>query len=44
MSYSQFMALLKKSGVNLNRKSLADLAYNDPKSFSELLETVKKGG
>ncbi len=24
--------------------SMADLAFNDPKSFSELFETVKKGG
>lgn len=44
MSYSQFMNRLKLSNVELNRKSLADMAYSDPKSFSDLLETVKKGG
>lgn len=44
MSYSQFMNRLKLSNVELNRKSLADMAYSDPKSFSDLLESVKKGG
>ena len=44
MTYSQFMNKLRISNINLNRKALADLAYNDPKSFSELFETVKKGG
>jgi large subunit ribosomal protein L20 len=44
MTYSQFMNKLKISNINLNRKALADLAFNDPKSFSELFETVKKGG
>jgi large subunit ribosomal protein L20 len=44
MSYSQFMNRLKISNIELNRKSLADMAYSDPKSFSDLLESVKKGG
>ena len=44
MTYSQFMNKLKLSNINLNRKALADLAFNDPKSFNELFETVKKGG
>ena len=44
MTYSQFMAKLRGSNIHLNRKALADLAYNDPKSFNELFETVKKGG
>jgi large subunit ribosomal protein L20 len=44
MSYSQFINKLKHSSIELNRKTLADMAYNDPKSFSDLLETVKKGG
>ena len=43
MTYSQFMNKLRISNINLNRKALADLAFNDPKSFSELFETVKKG-
>jgi large subunit ribosomal protein L20 len=43
MSYSQFMNKLKNLDIQLNRKALADLAYNDPKAFSNLVETVKKG-
>lgn len=43
MSYSQFMYKLKNMNIQLNRKALADLAYNDPKTFTNLVETVKKG-
>jgi large subunit ribosomal protein L20 len=43
MSYSQFMNSLKKMDVHLNRKALADLAYNDPKAFTNLVDMVKKG-
>lgn len=41
MSYSQFMKGLKKANIALNRRALADLAYNDPKAFSELVNQVK---
>ena len=41
MSYSAFMNGLKKSGVELNRKMLSELAIHDPKSFSALVETAK---
>jgi len=41
MSYSVFMARLKKADIVLNRKVLADLAYNDPSAFSQLVEKVK---
>jgi len=43
MSYSQFMNNIKNMDIQLNRKALADLAYNDPKSFTNLVEMVKKG-
>jgi len=43
MSYSQFMNKLKRVNVQMNRKALADLAYNDPKAFTNLVEMVKKG-
>ena len=43
MNYSQFMNKLKNMDVQLNRKALADLAYNDPKAFDNLVEMVKKG-
>jgi len=41
-SYSQFMNGLKKANITLNRKALADLAYHDFKSFSDLVEQVSK--
>lgn len=42
LNYSQFMSGLKKSNILLDRKALADLAYNDPKAFSHIAETIKK--
>ncbi|MBI4689671.1 MAG: 50S ribosomal protein L20 [Nitrospirae bacterium] len=42
LTYSQFMTGLKKAQVTINRKSLADMAYNDPESFTKLAETVKE--
>ncbi len=40
LSYSRFMCGLKKSGINLNRKMLADIAVNDPTTFKSLVETA----
>ena len=42
MNYSTFMNGLKKAGVQLNRKMLADLAVNDAAGFATLAETAKK--
>lgn len=42
MSYSKFMNGLKLSGIELNRKVLADMAVNDPGGFATLVETAKK--
>ncbi len=42
MSYSQFMGLVNKSEMELNRKVLADLAMHHPDAFSELVNAVKK--
>lgn len=42
LSYSQFMSMLRKANSALNRKTLADLAYNDPAAFSQLIESVKQ--
>ncbi len=42
LSYSQFMGAVHKSGIELNRKVLADLAMNHPEAFKAVLETVKK--
>jgi len=41
MSYSQFIAGLKRAGVDLDRKSLADIAAQDPQGFSRLVESAK---
>lgn len=41
ISYSRFMAGLKKAGVELNRKILADLALNDPPAFNALVAQAK---
>ena len=43
MSYSKFINRLKKSGVELDRKILADLAVNDPAAFGKLAEQAKAG-
>ena len=41
MSYSQFMGLVKKNGIELNRKVLADLAMNHPEAFKAVVKKVK---
>jgi len=41
LSYNRFISGLKKSGVELDRKILADLAVNDPAGFSKLAEQAK---
>ena len=41
MSYSRFIAGLKKAKISLDRKILADLAVMDPKAFTKLVETAK---
>jgi len=41
MTYSQFINGLKKSGVELDRKILADIAVKDPQAFSKLADQAK---
>ncbi|HWZ31843.1 MAG TPA: 50S ribosomal protein L20 [Bryobacteraceae bacterium] len=41
MSYSRFMSGLKKAGIDLNRKILADMAMNDAPAFGALVNQVK---
>ena len=41
ISYSRFINGLKTSGIEVDRKILADLAVNDPKAFASLVETAK---
>jgi len=42
LSYSKFMNGLKKSGILLDRKVLADIAVRDAAGFTSLCETSKK--
>ncbi len=41
MSYSQFISLLKKKDIALDRKILADLALNYPEIFKKIVEMAK---
>ena len=41
ISYSRFMDGLKKAGVDLNRKVLADIAATDPAAFAALVNQAK---
>ncbi len=41
MTYSQFINALSVKGIDLNRKVLADIAMNEPESFTALIASVK---
>ena len=41
ISYSKFMNGMKKAGIELNRKVLADMALRDPDAFSALIVQAK---
>ncbi|HEX3036095.1 MAG TPA: 50S ribosomal protein L20 [Thermodesulfobacteriota bacterium] len=41
LSYSEFMGALKKAGIELDRKTLAEMAVRDPASFSAVVDSVK---
>jgi len=43
-TYSKFMHALKKLGIDLDRKTLADLAFNHKDVFSALVEKTKVAG
>ena len=42
LSYSRFIAGLKKAGLTLNRKMLADIAVKDTVAFSQMLAVAKE--
>ena len=42
ISYSQLMNGLKKSGIEINRKMLSEMAIFDAQAFAQLCETAKK--
>ena len=41
MKYSTFIDKLKKAGIGLNRKMLADLAVNEPSAFKAIVDRIK---
>ena len=41
LSYSAFMGKIHKKGIELNRKTLADLAMNEPVAFKAIVDAVK---
>jgi large subunit ribosomal protein L20 len=41
LSYSQFMGKIKTAGIELNRKTLADLAANNPEAFAAIVKKIK---
>jgi large subunit ribosomal protein L20 len=41
MSYSVFMGRLHEKNIDINRKTLADLAMNNPDAFKAIVEKVK---
>lgn len=41
MTYSKFIAALKASGIEMDRKVLAAIAYDDPTSFGEIVKKVQ---
>ncbi len=43
LTYSQFISGLKKAGVTLDRKVLADIAHADAAAFTKLAEQAKTG-
>lgn len=44
LSYSKFMSMYHNSGLELNRKVLADLAMNHPDAFKSVVDYVKTNG
>jgi len=43
LTYSRLINGLKKTGVELDRKVLADLAVNDPGAFNKIVDMAAKG-
>ena len=41
MSYSELMSKINSKGIELNRKTLADLAMNHPDAFKAVIDSLK---
>lgn len=44
LSYSRLMNALKRAGVELDRKSLANIAVRDPQAFTAIAEIARNAG
>lgn len=42
LNYSRFMNVVKKAGIEMNRKSLSEMAIQDPAAFAAVVELAKK--
>ncbi len=42
LNYGQFMDSLKMSGIEINRKMLADMAVRNPEAFANLVTTARE--
>lgn len=42
LKYGQFMNLLKRSGIGINRKMLAEMAVREPEAFRSLVNAVQE--
>ena len=42
MRYSEFIHGLQKAGIELDRKTLSEMAVSDPESFDAIVEEVKQ--
>ena len=42
LKYGEFMNRLKESGIEINRKMLADMAVREPEAFTSLIATAKE--
>ena len=41
MSYSEFMGAIHKKNIDISRKTLADLAMNNPEAFKAIVDAIK---
>lgn len=42
LKYGQFINLLKRSGIDMNRKMLAEMAVREPEAFNNLVNTIRE--
>ena len=40
LTYSRFISLIKKNNIMINRKTLSNIAINDPEGFSAIIKSI----